>query len=93
MPEMLIRLQVADYAIWKRRFDDDAAVRRANGCQAVRLFRNAADPREVVILCAWDDLDRARLFAQSDDLQVLWVRAGVTDRPDVWILEDVGTTT
>jgi hypothetical protein len=38
---------------------------------------------------AWDDLDRASLFVQSDDLHDVMARSGVTDRPDVWFLEEV----
>jgi heme-degrading monooxygenase HmoA len=88
MPDLLIRHKVADYATWKPRFDEHRAIRRANGCQGGRLFRNAADPDEVLILLAWDDLDRARLFAMSDDLHELMRRAGVVDQPDVWFLEE-----
>ncbi len=89
MPDLLIRHKVADYAAWKPLFDGHGASRRANGCRGGRLFRNAADPNEVLILLAWDDLDRARLFAESDDLQEAMARSGVTDRPDLWFLEEV----
>ena len=47
-------------------------------------------PNEVLLLLEWDDLERARLFADSDDLREAMTRAGVTDRPDIWFLEDVG---
>ena len=53
------------------------------------LFRNADDPNEILLLLAWDDLERARLFADSDDLHEAMTRAGVTDRPDIWFLENV----
>jgi heme-degrading monooxygenase HmoA len=89
MPALLVRHKVADYATWKPVFDEDAGARRAHGSQGGRLFRNAADPHEVLILLAWDDLDRARLFAQSDDLREALARGGATDRPDVWILQEV----
>ena len=41
------------------------------------------------MLLEWDDLERARLFVDSDDLQEAMTRAGVTDRPNIWFLEDV----
>lgn len=87
MPDVLIRHKVADYTTWKPLFDEHSDTRRANGCQGGRLFRNAADPHEVLILLAWDDLDRARLFAMSDDLHEQMRRGGVVDQPDVWFLE------
>lgn len=88
MSALLIRHKVEDFAAWKAAFDQQAAARRANGCQGGRLFRNAADPKEVVILLAWDILERASLFADSDDLRQAITRAGVADRPDIWILEE-----
>ena len=89
MPSLLIRHHVADYPAWKAVFDEHEAARRANGSQGGWLFRSADDPHEVLLLLAWDDLERARLFADSDDLREAMTRAGVTDRPDIWFLEDV----
>ena len=89
MPSLLIRHKVEDYAGWKAVFDEHAATRRANGSQGGRLFRDAADPDEILVLLEWDDVERARLFADSDDLREPMGRAGVTDRPDIWVLEDV----
>ena len=89
MPCLLIRHKVQDYSTWKAVFDEDEATRRANGSQGGWLFRDADDPHEVLLLLAWDDLERARLFADSDDLREALARAGVTDRPDISFLEDV----
>jgi heme-degrading monooxygenase HmoA len=89
MPSLLIRHHVADYPAWKAVFDEHDLTRRANGAQGSRLFRNAANPNEVVLLLAWDDLERARLFVDSDDLREAMAQSGVTDRPDIWFLEDV----
>ena len=88
MPALLIRHRVEDYAAWKAAFDQHAAARRANGSQGGRLFCNASDPNEVVVLLAWDVLERAQLFADSDDLREAMAQAGVADRPDIWFLEE-----
>ena len=88
MPSLLIRHKVKAYDAWKAAFDEHAPTRRANGCQGGRIFRGTVDPPEVVILLAWDDFERARLFADSDDLREAMERAGATDRPDVWVLMD-----
>jgi hypothetical protein len=42
-----------------------------------------------LILLTWDELDRARHFAKSDDLREALNQAAVTDEPDLWILEDI----
>ena len=88
MPCLLIRHTVQDYSAWKAVFDEQADLRRANGSQGGRLFRST-ESGEVLVLLEWDDLERARLFADSDDLREAMARAGVTDRPDIWFLEDV----
>jgi heme-degrading monooxygenase HmoA len=88
VPAMLIRHTVADYDVWKQVFDEHGPTRRANGSRGGRLFHSVDDPNEVVILLEWDDLERARLFADSDDLRETMTRAGVTDRPDIWFLTE-----
>lgn len=90
MPALLIRHKVADYARWRTIIDEHGINRRANGSQGARIFRNAADPTETLVLLEWDDLARARLFAQSDDLLDALARAGVTDEPDLWFLDETG---
>ena len=89
MPCLLIRHKVEDYATWASVFAEQESTRRANGSRGGRIFRSGADPHEVLLLLAWDDLERARLFADSDDLREVMTRARVTDRPDVWFLEDM----
>jgi heme-degrading monooxygenase HmoA len=89
MPYILVRHKVADYPKWKPAFDEHSATRQANGSRGGQLFRNANDPNELVILFEWDDLERARQFAQSEDLRQAMQRAGVADQPDIYFLEAV----
>jgi heme-degrading monooxygenase HmoA len=89
MPSLLIRHHVADYLAWKAVFDEHEPARRANGSQGGWLFRDTADPNELLVLLAWDDLERARLFVDSDDLREAMTRAGVAGQPDIWFLEEV----
>jgi hypothetical protein len=89
MPALLIRCSVADYRAWKAVFDEHESTRLANGAQGLWLFRDADDPRQILLLLTWDDLDRARLFVDSDELREEMTRAGVIDQPDIWFLEEV----
>ena len=89
MPFILVRHKVEDYARWKPVFDDHTATRGAGGSKGGRLFRNSDDPNEVIVLLEWDDLEKARQFAGSDDLRETMQRAGVSDRPDVYFLDEV----
>ncbi len=63
MPYMLVRHKVEDYDRWKPIFDEHGAVREESGSKGGRLFRNADDPNETIILFEWDDLDKACQFA------------------------------
>jgi hypothetical protein len=89
MPYLLVRHKVEDYARWKPIFDADAATRRASGSQGGRLFRNASDPNELVILFELADLEKARQYTQSEELRGEMQQAGVADQPDIYFLEEV----
>jgi hypothetical protein len=69
-------------------FDAYGITRQANGSRGGQLFRSASDPNELVVLLEWDVLERARHFAQSDDVREVMQRAGVVDHPDVYFLKD-----
>jgi heme-degrading monooxygenase HmoA len=88
MSALLVRLKVADYSAWKPVFDDQSDARRANGSLGGRVFRNDDDPNEILALLDWDDLERARLFAKSDEMRHALVQSGVVDQPDVWFLDE-----
>lgn len=92
MPVMLVRQTVADFTAWKRIFAEHEMTRRANGSLGGRILRNADNPTEVLILLEWDGLERARLFADSDDLREVMMWAGISDWPDIWFLEEVGSS-
>lgn len=89
MPYILVRHKVADYAKWKPVFDEHGAARKASGSKGGRLFRNADNPNEVIILLEWDDLGKARQFAQTQDLRQTMERSGVIDQPDVYFVDEV----
>ena len=89
MPYLLVRHKVEDYAKWKRVFDDHRVIRKASGSKGGRLYRNANDPSEVVILFEWESLEKVRQFSESADLRETMQRAGVSDQPDVYFLDEV----
>ena len=91
MPYLLVHHKVEDYARWRPMYDEHAATRKAGGASgtaAGRVFRSATNPNELVILLEWDDLEKARQFAHSEDLRQTMQRAGVVDQPDVYFLNE-----
>ena len=92
MPYMLVRHKVLDYAKWKPVYDEHAATRKASGSKGAHLFCNADNPNEIVLLFEWDDLIKARKFAQSEDLIKTMQKAGVIDKPDIYFLDKLEQT-
>jgi heme-degrading monooxygenase HmoA len=85
---MLIRHKVADFAKWKPIYDEHLPTREKAGLKEVHLLRNTENPNEVILLFSIEDLDKAKAFAASDDLRQAMQRAGVSDKPDVYFLEE-----
>ncbi len=92
MPYMLVRHKIEDYAKWKLVYDRDAATRKANGSKGAHLFLSSDHPNEIIILFEWDDLSKARKFAQSEDLIKTMQIAGVIDKPDTYFLDEIERT-
>lgn len=85
----MVRHKMQDYAKWKPVFDEHGADRRAAGSKGGRLFRNADNRNELIILLEYEDMSRAREFVQSDSLRKAMERAGVADKPDIFFLEEI----
>lgn len=88
MSYMLVRHKVADYAAWKAIFDEHGATRKSSGSNGARIFRNANDSSEVIGLFEWSDHEKAKQFAESDNLREIMMSAGVTDHPDIYFLDE-----
>ena len=91
MPYLLERHKVRDYDRWREVFDADAGGREAAGCRGTRIFRNADDPEEVVVLFEWDTLKRARQRIESATLGREFEEAGVSGgmgRTEFYLLEE-----
>jgi heme-degrading monooxygenase HmoA len=89
MVYFLVRSKVEDFARWKPVFDEMSATRKARGSKGGYMFQNADDPHEVVVLLEFEDTKSARQFAQSSDLKEAMNRAGVSDKPNIYLLNEV----
>ena len=72
-------------------FDADAAGREVAGCRGSRVFRNAEDPEEVVVLFEWDSLESARRRIESATLSRKFEEAGVSGgvgQTEFYLLEE-----
>jgi heme-degrading monooxygenase HmoA len=91
MPYLFEKHKVRDYVRWRKVFDADTKNREAAGCRGVRIFRNAEDPEEVVVLFEWDSLERARRRIESARLGEVFDKAGVSGglrQTEFYLLEE-----
>ena len=88
MIHMLVRSKVTDFDKWKPVYDAHLSARQKAGLKEEHLFRNADDPNEVILLFSAEEIDKAKAFAASDDLRQAMQGAGVSDKPDVYFLND-----
>jgi uncharacterized protein YeaO (DUF488 family) len=87
MPHLLIHHKVQNFDTWKSAYDAHLSAREQAGLRELHFLRGATDRNDVVILFAAQDLERARAFAQSDDLRSAMQKAGVVGAPVLVELE------
>lgn len=89
MALMVVRLQVADYEVWKNAFDEVEEVRREYGWRKHELFRDASNPNTPVVVGYLEGLDRARLYLADERVRAAVARSGIQGPPEVWFLNEV----
>ena len=87
MANVLVHLQVQDYAKWRPVFDEFSALRKLNGSQGAHLYRLPNNSTEVVILFGWNSLENARRFFDLPEVRQGMQRAGVEGRPEILYLD------
>jgi hypothetical protein len=81
--KLTIHLKVKDYATWRTGYDGGEKNRLSAGITNGRVFRNAQDPNDVVILQDVADVAKARTWLGSDDLKAAMQKNGVVGSPNV----------
>src|ERR671921_1145996 len=78
LAHLLIRHQVQDFDQWQPAYDAHQQARAAAGLQDLHLWRNGDDPNDIFLLFEVADVDKARTFVESKDLNERMTTAGVT---------------
>ena len=77
---------VANYDEWKKHFDADESRRQQYGLNVISVMRDLENENRIHIAMAAADLERARAFANGEDLRNVMQQAGVTGAPKVYFL-------
>jgi hypothetical protein len=80
---LTIHIKVKDYATWRTGYDGREKSRLSAGITNGRVFRNAQDPNDVVILQDVADVSRARAWLGTVDLKAEMEKSGVVGSPSV----------
>jgi hypothetical protein len=80
---LTIHIKVKDYATWRSAYDGHEKNRLSAGITNGRVFRNAQDQNDVVILQDVADVAKARSWLSSDDMKATMQKSGVVGTPNV----------
>lgn len=88
MATMFARASVQDYEAWKSVFDSMGGLRKKYGEESYRILRPENGSTELFVLFEWDNLENARRYATSSELREAMQRAGFTEKPEFFFLEE-----
>jgi quinol monooxygenase YgiN len=88
MTTLFVRHKVADYAKWKRAYDEFDAVRKEYGVTSASVYRDADNSSGVIVTHTFKDTSAAKAFVGSEDLRSAMEQAGVTGPPEIWFGEE-----
>lgn len=84
MTEILTILhEVADFTHWKAAYDADAVNRDSAGLTELMLVRQSTNPRNVALVFAVSDHEKAKAMVQSPVLHAVMKKAGIVEAPDI----------
>jgi len=90
MVYIIVHSKVEDYAKWRSVFDENAEVRKANGATGNnRVFRSVDDPNALAVILEWENTEKAKQFAESDEIKAAMQKAGVAGKPDIHFVDEV----
>jgi hypothetical protein len=84
---VIIRHPVADYAGWRKVYDEVDPIRRAANVTGAEVFRNPEDGNDVTVLHRFPSLDVAKTFIASPGLKDAMMKAGVKAPPTFTFVE------
>jgi hypothetical protein len=80
---MTVHLRVKDYNTWRTSYDEREKSRLSAGITNGRVFRNAQDPNDLVILQDAADVAKANAWLGSDDMKATMQKSGVIGSPTI----------
>jgi hypothetical protein len=80
---LTIHIKVKDYSTWRQAYDGNERNRLSAGITNGRVFRNAQDQNDILVLQDVADVAKARSWLGSDDMKTAMQKSGIVGSPNV----------
>jgi len=87
MATLFVRHKVADYAAWRKGYDEFDAKRRSMGVTSDGVYQLDGDPNDVTAYHEFATMAAAKAFAASPELRDAMASLGVVGAPDIWFTQ------
>jgi hypothetical protein len=84
MVRLFARMNVADFATWRKAYDEFYGERGELGVLGAAAFQLVDDPNDVTLWHDFETAEVASAFVSSDALRDVMQRAGVQGEPQMW---------
>jgi hypothetical protein len=86
MANVAVQLTIGDYAKWRPVFDKHKSLRDKAGVKSEHVYRNADNPKEIIIWIEAADVTKVRQAIQGDEIKAAMKEAGVEGPPKVHVI-------
>jgi hypothetical protein len=86
MATMAVQLTIGDYAKWRPVFDKHKPLRDNADIKNVRVYRDADNPKEVIVWGETGDAAKARAALGGDEIKNAMKEAGVVGPPKIHVI-------
>jgi quinol monooxygenase YgiN len=81
----IIAHPVADYDVWRAKYDELLPMREAAGLIDAQVLRSTEDPNMVILVHEFETLEGAKKLLSSPEVKKAMADAGVTAKPVITI--------
>jgi len=87
MIKTIAKFEVEDFTKWKAGFTEAEGLRKNAGAKDGQVFQGEGNPKLVVVIIEWDNLENAKKYFQSPALKEVQQKAGVKGVPEAALLQ------
>lgn len=88
MVRLYVRHNVADYANWRKAYDEFSGFQTRHGVRAEAVYQSLDDPGDITVWHDFDNAEAAHAFVGAAELRETMAAAGVQGQPQVWLTQE-----